>query len=212
MRPIFSMLLISLVAAQQPAYVVDLVNAERSSDLQYVAVPENERVYPVPPLADSTHGMGSRSAPFELVSLLFDKTSYAFGDEFNCELTMRYLLETPTTFPIGTQMHLFRRSMAGVRAVDIGLLMDQAETGKQTLTTELLYGAPSVTGSLVALSQGQSVRLQLRGVWRLRKESPGASWPLQIAPKVEIGFADENIVYAPTRFTSNVELILSKAQ
>ena len=213
MRILLSLLLILLVNVQTPTYVLDLANADRSTDTEYGAIPENERLYPTPPPAQATHGAaGSPPAPFEVVSLLFDKTSYAFGEEYQCELTLQYVHAMSTTFPVGTQAHLFRRGMPGARAIGIGVVMDQPDTGYQLISTELLYGSDSVIGSLVPLSQGQQIRFQMRGTWRLRRSLPGATWPLQINPKVDIGFADSSVIYAPTLLASSAVLTLVKAQ
>ena len=207
-----SLFLTLIIGVQQAPYILDLVNSARSSDVQIEAIPETDRLYPVPPPAQPTHGFGVARAPFEVVSLLFDKTSYVFGEEYQCELTLRYIHEASTTFPIETQAHLFRRSMSGARAIDIAIVMDQPETGNQVISTEILFGAPSVVGSLVSLSQGQQIRLHMRGVWRLQKGASGATWPLQIAPKIEIAFADASVVYAPTQLPSDASLSLARAQ
>lgn len=184
-----------LFIRSQADFAIDLTSSMTSTDDEYLAVPTSERVgTPLQP-AINPHAPPP-PVPFEITSVTFDSGAYLLGDELTYEFTLRYTGVTDITFPVSSQVHLFRNSMIGLRKANITLQYEDALLKNQITDVEALYGSDDVAGSLFLLRNGQSVRVRARGKWIARGLPQSlTSWSRSLQPYVSL-----QLYYAPTPY------------
>jgi hypothetical protein len=192
-----------VIAQASPDYSVDLVTSPRSTEVQYEAVSEIERVRVEPARPWALHSPPP-VLPFELAGVTFDRTDYRLGDGFVYECTLRYTGTTPFTFPVSSEVHRFRRTMDGLRMASLAIRFEDALLGRQTPDIETLYGSPEVPGSLITFAPNQTLKVRASGIWRLQEAQtmPQGGWSRQILPAVALRMQFTLEQYQETRSES----------
>lgn len=197
---------------QSPAHVLNLIGAPRSSDEQYLSVPDSDRPDALPVVAITSHSPGPAPAPFQLSGLELDRGSYSMSDDFSFEVTLRYVGTETILFPMSVETHLFRKSMPSLHTAALAVLFTHPVLGRQIQIAERLYGSDSVSGSLISLSPNESIRIQGKGTWGLRLQVPFAEsiWPITVTPVVDFNLFGSGVNHAAIASTDNPTVILSK--
>ena len=192
----------ALLAVQGSPYVIDLVVAPRSSDEQYLAVPDAERVDALPPVGFASHAPVPATAPFE-VHVTLDRNAYQLGSDFLYEAAIRYTGTTPIMFPVSPQVHLFRKSMPSLRVGKIAISVVDPTAGHQIQTVDALYGSDNVPGTLITMATNEVVTIRGKGNWTLRLQTPFAAnvWPLRVSPVVDFSVHGASLSLSTVRAT-----------
>ena len=117
-------------------------------------------------LALPTHVEGPMS-PFTFSVRLarLDRGTYASRDPFVYELELRNIGGTPVQFPWSVDASLFDMRVAGGTVAVVSLIDADNKSPKRTITGFMLFGAPSVPGSLETIDPGELVRIRVPSDW-----------------------------------------------
>jgi len=157
-----------------PTFMIDLLTLQRADDKgsQNGDVAEQDRLgLRVEGRGTPTHSVAS-STQLEMTLESIDRHDYRLGDPMIYEVVVRNTGGHTVPFPSSVQARRFSRGMSGARWAAVSLQVESETLGRQLVGSDLLYGADAVTGSLIHLAPGQSVRIRVPGTWFFRSAFP----------------------------------------
>lgn len=174
MRPLIALSLLSVLVASgvggqvqpKPQHILDLVG---------ISVPETTHLKAGTALWPETSGgrAGQRKpVALKLTLLDVDRTDYTVGDPIEYRVLLENQGQEPVPLPWspdpGPFLALPTRAQGGV--VLGSLFLEVRKLGSEVrlawLDPQLLYGAPSVPGSIETLAPGEQALIRVPGVWR----------------------------------------------
>jgi hypothetical protein len=127
-------------------------------------VPPSERISPGAVI--SSHRPVLRP-PFEVTLVALDAPNYIIPttEPFAFEVALKNIGAQPTDVPTSVDNSQIRGNESGARWIGIAPVSDNTSSDSPGILGEVLYGSPSVPGSLVTINPGGSVTIRARGFW-----------------------------------------------
>jgi len=156
----------------QVEQLIDLASADHVHKLG--TVPTASRMTDPPAIALSHRVTAAPAMPFAMTLVTFDATSYRVRDQFAYEVRLQNISSQSIDMPAAVDESQFSKDLAGNRSISIRLeatSQDQVDPAAY----DIAYGGSLVSGSLVTVPPGGTIRYRGSGYWDGQRLSLGWS-------------------------------------